>query len=67
MTVQVKTQPYKAVGAFALTFLGALLASVSGKTNFNDLTPFQWFVVVGSALVTSGAVWGISNPPKKVQ
>lgn len=67
MTVQVKTQPFKAVGAFVLTFLGALLASVSGKTNFGDLTLFQWCVVVVSALVTSGAVWGITNPPKKVQ
>ena len=60
----VKTQPYKAIAAFVLYVLGTILAAVSGKTDFSDLTTFQWCVVIGGAVVTTGAVYGITNPPK---
>lgn len=58
------TQPYKAVAAFVLTFLGTLLASIQGRKEFADLTALEWLIVVGTALVTTGAVYGITNPPK---
>lgn len=57
------TQPYKAVAAFVLTFLGTLVASVQGRKEFGDLTALEWLIVVTSALVTTGAVYGITNPP----
>jgi uncharacterized membrane protein YcaP (DUF421 family) len=58
-----QTKPYKAVVAFVLTFLGTLLASVQGRKEFSDLTTLEWLIVVGTALVTTGAVYGITNPP----
>lgn len=58
------TKPYKAVVAFVLTFLGTLLASVQGRKEFSDLTTLEWLIVIGTALVTTGAVYGITNPPK---
>jgi len=67
MTVVVKTKPYKAVAAFLLTILGGVLASVAGKTSWGDFNSFQWFVIVATALFNAGVVWGITNPPKKVQ
>ena len=54
----------KAVAAFVLTFLGTLLASIQGRKEFNELTVLEWIIVVGSALVTTGAVYGISNRPR---
>jgi uncharacterized membrane protein len=61
------TQPYKAVAAFVLTFLGTLLASIQGHKEFGDLTALEWLIVVGSALVTTGAVYGITNTPKRLR
>lgn len=58
------TQPYKAVAAFLITFIGGVLVSVQDKTAFSDLTVLQWLVVVGFALVNTAAVYGITNPPK---
>lgn len=60
------TQPYKAVAAFFLTFLGALLATIQGRPDLESMKVIDWFIVVGSALVTAGAVYGITNPPKSV-
>lgn len=59
------TQPYKAIAAFVLTFLGTLLASVQGRKEFGDLTTLEWLIVIGTALVTTGAVYGITNPRKE--
>lgn len=56
-----KTQPFKAAAAFVLTFLGTLLASIQGHKEFGDLTALEWLIVVGTALVTTGAVYGITN------
>jgi hypothetical protein len=67
MTTVVKTKPFKAVGAFVFTVLAAVLASVAGKNDWGDFTSFQWFVIVLGAIVNAGVVWGITNPPKKVQ
>ena len=58
------TQPYKAIAAFVLTFLGSLLATVQGRTNLDTMKPVDWVIVVASALVTAGAVYGVTNPPK---
>jgi hypothetical protein len=51
----------KAVVAFVLAFLTALLAQVADKTEFGDLTILQWLVAVTSAVVTAGGVYLIPN------
>lgn len=53
----------KAVVAFVLAFLTALLAQIADKTEFSDLTVLQWIVAVLSAVVTAGAVWVVPNRP----
>jgi hypothetical protein len=55
-------RPWKAVGAFALAFLGALLATIQGRTDLGDMKPVDWLIVVGSAVVTAGTVYQIKNP-----
>lgn len=57
------TKPYKAIAAFVLTFIGALLATVQGRTDLDTMKPLDWLIVVGSALVTAGTVYGVTNPP----
>ncbi len=57
------TQPTKAVAAFVLAFLTALYASVQGRTDLNDLGTLEWLIVVLGALVTAGAVYGLTNKP----
>jgi hypothetical protein len=56
-------RPWKALGAFALAFLGALLATVQGRTDLDTMSGMDWLVVVGTALVTALGVYGIKNPP----
>lgn len=51
----------KAVVAFVLAFLTALLAQVADKTEFGDLTILQWLIAVTSAVVTAGGVYLIPN------
>lgn len=58
-----ENKPYKAVAAFLLTFLTALLALVQDKTEFSDLTPLQWVIAIVSALATAGVVYGVNNTP----
>lgn len=53
----------KAIVAFVLAFLTALLAQIADKTSFSDLTPLQWVIAVLSAVVTAGAVWIVPNQP----
>lgn len=53
----------KAIVAFVLAFLTALLAQIADKTSFSDLTPLQWVNAVLSAVVTAGAVWIVPNQP----
>jgi len=54
----------KAIVAFALSFLTALLAQVADKTEFSDLTVLQWLIAIVSAVVTAGAVYGVENKPR---
>lgn len=54
----------KAVVAFVLAFLTALLAQVADKTEFTDLTVLQWLIAITSAVVTAGGVYMIPNRPK---
>jgi hypothetical protein len=58
------TQPYKAAVAFVLTFAATLLASIEGNGNIGDMGWVDWLTVVLSAIVTAGAVYQVSNPPK---
>lgn len=53
----------KAIVAFALAFLTALLAQVADKTEFGDLTVLQWLIAVTTALVTAGGVYAVPNKP----
>lgn len=57
------TKPYKAAAAFALTFIGALIATIQGRTDLDTMNVVDWLIVIGSALVTAGTVYGITNPP----
>lgn len=59
-------QSAKAIVAFALAFLTALLAQVADKTTFSDLTPLQWLIAVVSAVVTAGGVYVVRNAPPSV-
>ena len=59
------TQPYKAIVAFILTFAATLLASIEGEGNIADLTWPEWLTIILSALVTAGAVFQVSNPPRE--
>jgi hypothetical protein len=51
----------KAIVAFVLAFLTALLAQIADKTEFTDLTVLQWLIAVISAVVTAGAVYVVPN------
>lgn len=58
------TPASKAVAAFALAFVTALLAQIADKTEFSDLSVLQWVIAVLSAAVTAGAVYVVPNTPK---
>jgi uncharacterized membrane protein YcaP (DUF421 family) len=60
------TKPYKAIAAFLLTFVGALVATIQGRPSVEGMTVLDWVIVVGSALVTAGTVYGVTNPAKGV-
>lgn len=51
----------KAVVAFVLAFLTALVAQIADKTEFTDLTVLQWLIAVASAVVTAGGVYTVQN------
>ena len=57
------TYANKAVIAFVLAFLTALLAQIQDATEFGDLTTLQWVVAIVSAVVTAGAVYLVPNKP----
>ena len=58
------TKPNKAILAFVLSFLGALLAQLSDYTEFGDLTPLQWLIALVTAIVVAGGVYAVPNPAK---
>lgn len=53
----------KAWLAALVTGLTAVIAQVSDKTEFSDLSPLQWVVVVLSAVVAGSAVYATPNRP----
>lgn len=57
------TQPYKAVAAFILTFAGLVVQAITGHGD-GAITGKEWLVIIVGSLVTSGSVWGITNPAK---
>jgi len=59
------TYANKALVGFVFGFLTSLVAQVQDKTEFSDLSPLQWVVVVLSAVVTAGAVYLVPNQPTK--
>ncbi len=59
------TQPRKAIIAFILTFAAALLASLRGQPTLDGMGAVDWIIVVLSAIVTAGAVYGATNPPTR--
>lgn len=56
------TKPYKAVAAFVLTFAGLVIQAVTSSPADQAITGKEWLVIVVGALVTTGAVYGITNP-----
>lgn len=55
------TRPYKAAAAFVFTFLGLVVQAVTGHGD-GAITGKEWLVIVVGALVTTAAVYGITNP-----
>lgn len=60
------TQPYKALIAFVFAFVGALTATLSGRTDLVETTWLDWVIIVGTAVVTAGGVYQVTNPAKSV-
>lgn len=58
------TKPYKAIAAFVLTFLGLLIQSLEPTAKHHPVTTIEWVVTIVGALVSAGAVYGITNPAK---
>lgn len=55
------TKPYKAVAAFIFTFLGLVIQAINGGDD--KFTVNEWIVIIIGSLVTTAAVYGITNPP----
>lgn len=55
-------RPYKAVAAFALSFLTALYATLQGRTDLDSTRPLDWVIIIIGAVVTAGATYAVSNP-----
>lgn len=53
----------KAIAAFVLAFIGAVLAQIADKTEFSDLTSLQWLIVFLTATVVAGGVYVTPNRP----
>lgn len=56
------TKPYKAAAAFVLTLLGLIVQALVDRGG-STITGREWFIIVIGSLVTTGAVYGITNPP----
>lgn len=60
----VKTKPYKAIAAFILTFAGLVIQAMTSGPD-KPVTVQEWVVIVVGALITTAAVYGITNPATK--
>jgi hypothetical protein len=58
------TQPYKAIVAGVLAFLGALYFELKGRETIEGMSASEWFMVILAAVVISGATWAMPNPAK---
>lgn len=47
-----------------VTALTAVIGQVADKSQFSDLTPLQWMLVVLSGVVAFGTVYVVPNTPK---
>lgn len=56
-------RPYKAYAAFVFTLLGLLWASLEGRDTLDTMTLMEWLSVIVPVVLTTGAVYGIGNPP----
>lgn len=54
-------KPYKAIVGFVIAFVGALLATVQGRTDLDTMKLVDWLIVIATALVTAGGVYQTSN------
>jgi hypothetical protein len=59
------TQPVKAFVAFVLTFAATLLATLRARPTLDGMGAVDWIIIVLSAIVTAGAVYGATNPPTR--
>lgn len=55
-------RPYKAIAAFVLTVLGLLWAALAGRDTLTDMSLMEWLSIIVPTILTTGAVYGISNP-----
>jgi hypothetical protein len=56
--------PHKAILAWVMSFIGALLMLVQDKTEFGDLTPLQWIIALLMSAAVAGGVYVIPNRAK---
>lgn len=64
VTPDAPRKPYKAIVSFVVAFLGALIATLQGRTDLDTMTLTDWLIVAGAAAVTAGAVYQTPNPIK---
>lgn len=55
-------RPYKAIAAFVLTVLGTFWAAVQAAGDVTSLDLMGWLSIIIPTLLTTGAVYGVSNP-----
>lgn len=55
-------RPYKAIAAFVITVLGLLWANLAGRDSLGDMTLMEWLTIIVPTILTTGAVYGVSNP-----
>lgn len=55
-------RPWKAVLGALVAFLGLVWANLEGRDNLANMTVMEWLTVFVPAILTFGAVYGVSNP-----
>lgn len=58
------TKPYKAIVGFVIAFLGALTATLQGRTDLGNMSVVDWLIILATAVVTAGGVYQVTNPAK---
>ena len=55
-------RPWKAIAAFAFSFLGLIWASLAGRETLDDMTLMEWLSIIIPTILTTGGVYFVRNP-----